>query len=115
MSEGSGIDLAVGTAEIPGKAVKGFEAGAVVVDTAEAEDQGTSGGAARSAATAYVKAKMAGEDAVEKANTALEESAVVKAAAKAVEPEKLGRTVGGWYRAARKAADRAMDDLESKS
>ena len=114
MSEGTGIDLAVGTAEVPGKAVRGFDAGAVVVDTGEAEDTGTSGGAARTAATAYVKAKIAGEGAVDKANAALDNSPVMKAAAENVKPEEMGRTVGGWYRAARKAADRAMNDLESK-
>jgi len=114
MSEGTGIDLAVGTAEVPGKAVCGFDGASVVVDTRMAEDTGTSGGAARAAATAYVQAKIAGEGAIDKANTALDESPLMKAAADHVKPEKLGRTVGGWYRAARKAADRAMDDLESR-
>jgi uncharacterized protein YrrD len=114
MSEGTGIDLAVGMAEVPGKAVRGFDGASVVVDTEVAEDSGTSGGAARAAATAYVQAKIAGEGLVDKANVALEESPVVKAAAESVKPEKLGRTVGGWYRAARKAADRALDDLESR-
>jgi sporulation protein YlmC with PRC-barrel domain len=115
MSEGTGIDLAVGTAEVPGRAVSGFEAGAVVIDTAEADDSGTSGGAARAAATAYVQAKVAGEGVVDKANAALDDSPIMKAAAENVKPEEVGRTVGGWYRAARKAADRAMDDLEKKS
>ena len=114
MSEGAGIDLAVGTAEIPGKAVRGFEEGAIVIDTKVADDTGTSGGAARAAATAYVQAKAASEDAVDKANAALEDSPIVKAAGEAIQPEKLGRAVGGWYRAARKAADSAMDDLETK-
>lgn len=115
MSEGTAIDLAVGRVDVPGEAVKGFDGAAVVIDTEAAEESESSGGAARIAATAYVKTKIAGEDAVDKANAAFEESPVVKAAADSVEPEKLGRTVGGWYRAARKAADRAMDDLESKS
>ena len=112
MSEGTGIDVAVGTAEIPGTAVVGFDGSTVVIDTEAAEEAGTSGGAARVAATAFVKATMAGEGAVDKANAALDESSIMKAAAESVDPERIGKTLGGWVRAARKAADRATDDLD---
>jgi sporulation protein YlmC with PRC-barrel domain len=115
LSEGGLMDSAVGTATVPGDAVIGFDGSTVVVDSDKAEEEGTSGGAAKVAAAAFVTTKMASERAVDIANAALEESAVVKAAAEKIEPEKIGRTLGGWYRSARKAADKAMDDLDAKS
>jgi sporulation protein YlmC with PRC-barrel domain len=101
-------DAAVGATRIDGEHVEGFDGHAVHVSVLGLENGEVVGGAAQVAGAGAAYVKVHGERIVDQANKAVEESAVVKAAAKAYDPKKVGRGLGGIIRKARKG----LEDFE---
>ncbi len=114
ISSGPTKDVAVGATVIDGSHVKGFDGAAVVV-TVEGLDAGElAGGAAQLAGAASAYAKVHGERIVDKANKAVSESKAAKAAAKAYDPDKVGRSIGKLIGGTRKAALKGLEDFEKR-
>lgn len=114
VSLGATRDAAVGSTLVDGEHVKGFDGHAVLVTVEGLQSGQLTGGAAQVAGAGAAYAKVNGEQIVDKANKAVEESPVVKAAAKAYDPERVGRGLGSMIRKARKAAEKGLDEFENR-
>jgi sporulation protein YlmC with PRC-barrel domain len=102
---GATRDAAVGATVIDGDHVEGFDGHAVQVSMLGLESGELVGGAAQVAGAGAAFVKVKGEQIVDQANKAVEESAFVKAATKAYDPKKVGRGLGGMIRKARKGLE----------
>ncbi len=114
ISSGPTKDVAVGATVIDGAHVRGFDGTAVVVTVEGLQAGELAGGAAQLAGAGAAYAAVHGERMVDKANKAVDESKMVKAAAKAYDPEKVGRGIGSFIGRARSAATKGLDDFEKR-
>jgi uncharacterized protein YrrD len=101
LTEGAAVDVAVGTVELPGSLVVGWDGSHIVVDRAASRVDPDGGAAAVAGRTAAVAQDGAAKAAVAVAGGAKTAAAYTKSAAKVAARSEAGQKIGGFLKSVR--------------